>query len=227
MAQFASGEAPRILIPRGTTSTPMPPARPPPPTGTTMACTSGSCARISRASRPPLPAMTWSSSNAETKTRPGSAAARPARLGLGLVVGGAGDLDLGAQRGDAGALELGRLRRDQDRRLDAEGARGERDAEAVVAGRSGDHPAARPRLEGQRRDARRGAAQLERARPLQVLQLQPDVGARPPPQRRRRDERRHARQPADAFGDLAARHLPPDLRIEHPLHRPRRTYHPR
>ena len=132
-------------MPRGTTSTPMPPARPPPPTGTTMACTSGSCARISRASRPPLPAMTWSSSKADTKTTSSSSAARRARGGLGLVVRRARDLDLGAQRRDAGALDLGRLRRDEHGRVDAERLRGERDAEAVIAGRGGDDALGRRR----------------------------------------------------------------------------------
>ena len=76
-----------------------------------------------------------------------------------------------------------------------------------------------PAAQRQRGDAGGRAAQLERARPLQVLELQPDVGAGAPAERRRRDQRRHAGQPADALRDLAARDLAPDFGIEHPLHR--------
>ncbi len=186
MAQFASGDAPSSLMPRGTTSTPMPPASPPPPTGTTIACTSGSWARISRASRPPLPAITWSSSNADTNTRPGSAAARWRAAASASSYVAPRDLDARAQRRDAGALDLGRLRRHQHGRVDAEGTGRQRDAQAVVAGRGGDHArlgvAAGPQR--QRGDAGGRAAQLERSRPLQVLELQPDVGAGSPAQRR-------------------------------------------
>ena len=60
-------------------------------------------------------------------------------------------------------------------------------------------PSVPPRLERQRRDARRGAAQLERPRPLQVLELEPDVGAGAPAERGRGDERRHPGQATDAL----------------------------
>ncbi len=142
----------------------------------------------------------------------------PARFRLGLVISRAADLDLGAERRDPDALELGRLRRHQHGRLDAEGSRRQRHAEAVVPGRRGDDLAPHARLERQRRQPRRRSAQLERAGALQVLQLQPDVRAGPPPQRGGRHERRDARQPPDPVRDLAPRDLPPNLWIEHPLH---------
>ena len=70
---------------------------------------------------------------------------------------------------------------------------GESDAEAVVAGGSGDHAGRWP-AGGQGGKAGGGAAQLERARALQGFELQPDVGAGAPAEGGGGDERGHARR---------------------------------
>jgi hypothetical protein len=58
------------------------------------------------------------------------------------------------------------------------------------------------------------ASAATRAAAPQALELQPDVGAGAPAERGRRHERRHARQPAYAFRDLAAGDVTPDVGIE-------------
>ena len=125
------------------------------------------------------------------------------RLGQGLP----DELDLRAVGAGRRHLRQRRGLRHEHRGRGAEQPGGERDALRVVAGAGGDH-AAGPLGVGQPRDARVGAADLERAGALQVLALEPDraadaVGqparvpqrgvpddvrraARPPPRRRHR-----------------------------------------
>jgi hypothetical protein len=166
-----------------------------------------------------------------------------AGLGLGFVVGGARDFDGGTQRGDTGALDLRSLSRHQHRRLQAERLRGECHAQPVVAGRGGDDPLGdvdlgtlggfrtsrlRPTrfapVERERRQPSRRAAHLERSGALQVLELEPDVGARAPAQHCRGHERRDTREAADAFAHGSAGDLTPDFGIEH-AHESTPTYH--
>jgi seryl-tRNA synthetase len=59
-----------------------------------------------------------------------------------------------------------------------------------------------------------GAAELERARALQVLELQPDVRACAPAERGRGNQRRDADEAPDALRDLAPRHAAPDIGVE-------------
>ena len=82
--------------------------------------------------------------------------------------------------------------------LIAELARRPRDGLAVVARARGDH-AGRALLVAERRELVDGAADLERARALQVLGLQQDPPARPPRERVGAVDRRHARVAGDAL----------------------------
>ena len=107
MAQFDSGEAPRILIPRGTTSTPMPPARPAAADRHDDRLHVGELRQDLARQQAAVAGddVVVVERRDEDRRRIGLGA--PARLGLGLVVGRAGDLDLGAERGDPARLNSG------------------------------------------------------------------------------------------------------------------------
>ena len=111
----------------------------------------------------------------------------PAEPDLGAV--GAGGRDLGQRRG------LGH----EDGGRSAQQPRGQRHALRVVAGAGGDDPAG-PLGVGQPRDARVGAADLERAGALQVLALEPHRAADPLGQRAGVLQRRAPDDAGEQFG---------------------------
>ena len=151
----------------------MPPISPPPPTGTSTASRSGTC---SASSRPivPWPAMTRGSSKGWTKTSPRSASIsprghRPRRSSLRA----------GRPRRRAAAprdLVSGAQRRHGDDRGDAEAGRVEGHGEAVVA-RARRHDAAASLGGVELEQDIGGAALLEGARHLEVLELDEDARA--------------------------------------------------
>jgi hypothetical protein len=162
--------------PRARSALAMPASRPPPPTQTSTLATSG---RSSRISRPTLPGPRRSRGGrrAGPGWRPSSAARRaavPSREALSLR-----SARPGAPGERAGDLDLRRAVRDDDRGRDAEAGGGAGDALGVVAARVGDD-AARAHLGGEAGQEVAGAAQLERAGPLQVLGLGVDGRASAP-----------------------------------------------
>ena len=102
--------------------------------------------------------------------------------GEGLCVALAGQVQRGAQRAQPGLLGSRRGGRNEDVRGQAEVGRRQRDRDAVVAARRGDHAGA-AQLGGRgwffhgREDAVEGAAGLEGARALQAFELQVDDAA--------------------------------------------------
>ena len=85
--------------------------------------------------------------------------------------------DPSAEALDRGELRLGRALRDDDRGRDAELARHPGDSLRHVA-RARRHDSALDGVAGRLPDRVRGAADLERADRLQVLELEPDLGSR-------------------------------------------------
>ena len=154
------------------TASAIPESRPPPPSGTTMASTSGTSSRISRPDR--------ALAGDHELVVEGMDERAPVGLGVG---DGRRDrvLDRVAHQADRRAVALGcphlRERRrlgHVDRRRHAGRAGGERDRLGVVPGRRGDDARSPLRL-GQRADLVVGAADLERAGLLAVLELEEDV----------------------------------------------------
>jgi len=92
-------------------------------------------------------------------------------MGVGGVVGIAGQHDLAAAFGDGIDLDLRRGGRHYDHGTDAELLRRQRDALRVVAGRGADH-APLPLRRRQMHDLVVGAAQLEAEHRLHVLALE-------------------------------------------------------
>ena len=113
---------------------------------------------------------------------------RVARQGIGFVQAVAPDHHVGAQQFRVADLHHGRRGRHHDGRRNAEPGRVIGDTLGVVARRHGDH-AAPLFLVRQGEQADQGAALLEGARILQVLELQPDFGAADLGQRARADAR--------------------------------------
>ena len=155
-------------------ASPMPPISPPPPTGTSTASRSGTC---SASSRPivPWPAMTRGSSKGWTKTSPRSASIST-RAGIGLVVVLSVQDDLGAVPPRPRDLAQRRPGRHGDDRGDAEAGRVKGHGEAVVA-RARRHDAAASLGGTELEQGIGGAALLERARHLEVLELDEDARA--------------------------------------------------
>ena len=110
----------------------------------------------------------------------------------------ADELGLAAVRARGLDLRHRRVLRHEDRRRDPRFARRPRDRLAVVAGARGDDARATLRL-AERRDRVVRAADLERARPLEVLRLEEHRAPARPRERLRRVERRLARDPGEAL----------------------------
>ena len=123
----------------------------------------------------PWPAITSSSSNADTNVAP-VRAARSRAAERRLVVRLAAELDCGAVAARRLDLRDRRVRGHEDRGRHAEQRRREGDALRVVAG-AGRDDAAQPLVRVERRDPVVRAADLERAGALEVLRLQVDVRA--------------------------------------------------
>ena len=192
---------------------PMPPISPPPPTATKTASRSGHLAAASRPPMVPCPAITSASLYGEMKTRPDSSAARlRGELGSQRVVAGA--MQLRAESLDAARFCGRDVRRNEHLRRDPARLRRRRDAEAVVAVRRSHHPRRRL-LRREQRDLVARAAELERPRLLQMLQLQPCPEVGGVLQRRLPDKRP---DPLVGGEDLVA-HLP--IVALHSSHAPR------
>ena len=150
----------------------IPDARPPPPTGITTVCTSGHLLGNLQPDRPLARDHTLVLVRVDER--------RPARLGVGERRGErlleVRALELRDAAVALGRLDLGhrRVLRHEDRRLDPGLARGPRDRLAVVA-RACRDDAGPPLAIRERGDLGDGAADLERARSLQVLGLDADV----------------------------------------------------
>jgi hypothetical protein len=108
---------------------------------------------------------------------------RLAVLALAIV-----EHDLGAERRGALAFRSRRIARHHDDGRHVEQLRGRRDALRMIAGRKRHHPAA-PLVGGERGQLVVGAAELERAGPLQRLRLEEDTPAGERIERRRGDQR--------------------------------------
>ena len=159
---------------RALTAMAMPASSPPPPVGTTTVLTSGTCSMISRPQVPwPVTMSTWSKGWIST-----------APVSCGEGPGGDQRLvEVLAVEDDVGAVRLGRAdlgdRRalgHEDGGLDAEQAGRQGHALGVVAGGRGDHAVGALGL-GQPGDPQVGAAGLERAGALEVLELEVHVAA--------------------------------------------------
>ena len=165
----------------------MPVTRPPPPTGTITTSGTGPSSRISSATVP-CPAITAGSLNGWTSVRPVSASSSSRRLNasvgfVGLLV------DRGAVAARRRDLQRVGALPHHDQRVDAFLARRPGDGLRVVARRDRDH-AALLLLVRQLREPVERAAHLERARPLEELRLEADVGVQLLRERARAEQRR-------------------------------------
>ena len=172
----------------------IPAASPPPPIGTTTVPSSGSC---STSSSPivPCPAITRSSSKAWTNVAPVEST-NSCAAAIDSSKPGADELDLRPVVPGGVDLRHRRVLRHEDGGRDAGLARRPGDRLAVIA-RAGRDDAGGALLVGQRRDRVDGAADLERARALEVLGLQLHGPAGAPRERLGRVDRRDARDPGD------------------------------
>ena len=179
-----------------------PASRPPPPSGATIASTSGRSSRISSPTVP-LPAMNRSSSNGWTKWPVMRVGAVRFDRAPALVVGGADDRR--AEPLDRADLRLGRGVHHHDRAARADLARRERHALRGVAGADGPDAVARAASGGQLPDDVVGAADLERPDRLQQLRASGTAPASARRQPSSRHERRADRRAVDGGGRVADR----------------------
>ena len=172
----------------------IPDASPPPPIGIT---TVSAFSTWSASSRPivPWPATTSGSSNGCTNVAPLSATYARGRVER-LLERRTGQLDLGAVRPRRLDLRHRRVLRHEDPRPRPHLACRPRDRLAVIAGARGDDSGG-ALLGAERRDAVVRAADLERARPLQVLRLQVQLAADEARDRLGAVDRRDARDPVE------------------------------
>ena len=164
----------------------MPEQSPPPPTGTTTRARSGTSSSSSSPSDP-WPATMSGSSNGCTKASPPLARSL-VRERQAVVDRAAADVDDRALA--ARGLDLGQRRvvGHEDLARHAAGAGGGGEALGVVAGRRGDHAGGAAAV-AEGGELGRRAAQLERARALQVLGLERDHAAGALGDRPRREHR--------------------------------------